>query len=47
MLDVGLTPTKLLLLLTEQLRVQQIVSVEATFPSKSLGAVQVKHIRET
>ena len=37
-LDVGLSPTKLLLRLTEQL--QQIVSVEATFPSKALGAVQ-------
>ena len=37
--DVGLPPIKLLLRLTEQL--QQIVSVEATFPSKALGAVQV------
>ena len=31
-LDVGLPPTKLLLRLTQQLQ-QQIVSVEATFPS--------------
>ena len=35
-LDVGLPPTKLLLRLTEQM-----VFVEATFPSKALGAVQV------
>ena len=41
-LDVGLPPTKLLLRLTEQLlHVQQMVFVEATFPSKALGAVQV------
>ena len=40
--DVGLPPTKLLLRLTEQLlHVQQMVFVEATFPSKALGAVQV------
>ena len=39
-LDVGLPPTKLLLRLTEQLlHVQQMVFVEATFPSKALGAV--------
>ena len=44
-LDVGLPPTKLLLRLTEQLlHVQQMVFVEATFPSKALGTVQVKHI---
>ena len=41
-LDVGLPPTKLLLRLTEQLlHVQQMVFVEATFPSKAFGAVQV------
>ena len=41
-LDVGLPPTKLLLRLTEQLlHVQQMIFVEATFPSKALGAVQV------
>ena len=41
-LDVGLPPTKLLLRLTEQLlHVQQMVFVEATLPSKALGAVQV------
>ena len=41
-LDVGLPPTKVLLRLTEQLlHVQQMVFVEATFPSKALGAVQV------
>ena len=41
-LDVGPPPTKLLLRFTEQLlHVQQIVFVEATFPSKALGAVQV------
>ena len=41
-LDVGLPPTKLQLRLTEQLlHVQQMVFVEATFPSKALGAVQV------
>ena len=41
-LDVGLPPTKLLLRLTEQLlHVQQMVCVEATFPSEALGAVQV------
>ena len=40
--DVGLPPTKLLLRLTEQLlHVQQMVFVEATFPSKARGAVQV------
>ena len=40
--DVGLPPTKLLLRLTEQLlHVQQMAFVEATFPSKALGAVQV------
>ena len=37
----GLPPTKLLLRLTEQLLVQQIVSVEAIFPSKALGDVHV------
>ena len=41
-LDVGLLPTKLLLRLTEQLLyVQHMVFVEATYPSKTLGAVQV------
>ena len=41
-LDVGLPPTKLLLRHAEQLlHVQQMVFVEATFPSKALGAVQV------
>ena len=41
-LDVGLPSTKLLLRLTEQLlHVQQMFFVEATFPSKVLGAVQV------
>ena len=41
-LDVGLPPTKLLLRLKEQLlHVQEMVFVEATFPSKALGAVQV------
>ena len=41
-LGVGLPPTKLLLRLTEQLlHVQQMVFVEATFPSKALRAVQV------
>ena len=41
-LDVGLPPTKLLLRLTEPLlHVQQMVLVEATFPTKALGAVQV------
>ena len=41
----GLPPTKLLLRLTEQLlHVQQMVFVEATFPSKALGAVQYKHV---
>ena len=42
-LNVGLPPTKLLLRLTEQLlHVQQMVFVEATFPSnKAFGAVQV------
>ena len=44
-LDVGLPPTKLLLRLTEQLlHVQEMVFVEATFPSKALGTVQDKHI---
>ena len=43
-LDEGLPPTKLLLRLTEQLLVQHIVSVEATFPSKALGGVQVQHV---
>ena len=39
----GLQPTKPLVRLAEQLLVQQIVSVVATFPSKALdaGAVQV------
>ena len=42
-LDVGLPPTKLLLRLIEQLlHVQEMVFVEATFPSKALGAVQVQ-----
>ena len=36
----GLPPTKLLLVLTEQLLVQQIVSLEASFPCKALGAVK-------
>ena len=41
-LDVGLPPTKLLLRLIEQLlHIQQMVFVEATFPSKALGAVQL------
>ena len=41
-LDVGLPPTKLLLRLTEQLlHIQQMVFVEAPFPSKARGAVQV------
>ena len=40
-LDVGLPPIKLLLRLTKQLHVQHMVFVEATFPSKVLGAVQV------
>ena len=41
-LGVVLPPTELHLRLTKQLFVQQIVSVEATFPSKNaLGVVQV------
>ena len=44
-LDKGLPPTQLLQLrLTEHLLIQHIVSVEATFPSKELGGVQVQHV---
>ena len=43
-LDVGLPPTKLLLRLTEQLlHVQQIVFVEATFPSTVKHSVLCKY----
>ena len=42
--DVGLPPTKLLLRLREQLLVQQVISVEAMFPSRALVAVRVEHI---
>ena len=40
-LYVGLPPTKLLLRLIERLLAQQIFPVETTFPSQTLGVVQV------
>ena len=43
-LDVGVTETKLLLRVTEQVPVQPILSVEITFPSRGFCAVQPLHV---
>ena len=43
----GLPLTKLMLRLSEHLLAQHIFSVETTFPSQALGAVQVSNIPES
>ena len=45
-LDVVLPLLELLLRLIEQVLAQQIISVEATFPSQVRGAVQVQNVSE-
>ena len=43
-LDVGVTETKLQLRITEQVPVQPILSVEVTFSSRGISAVQSLHV---